>query len=139
MNTVTLKRRIHNPICTTNWQISPIKMDTITCLVLLVFIAGWSYRSLIECSSRGFDIRVHRQTFYLIQYDPGNLRKLGTIAGMIALTLVLRATFQYVRNFSPETYKGNTYSVLYNTYCRHQSLEYIEEIGKFVVSVIFFL
>lgn len=27
--------------------------------------------------------------------------------------------------------QGNTYSVLYNTYFRHQSLEYIDEMGKF--------
>jgi ATP-binding cassette subfamily B protein len=38
----------------------------------------------------------------LIKDDPGNLKKLGTIAGMIALTMALRAAFQYVRNLSLE-------------------------------------
>jgi ATP-binding cassette subfamily B protein len=73
---------------------------------------GWRYwylllggviGSILNAALGGLTPVYTGQAFNLIKNDPGNFKKLGAIAGMIALTMALRAAFQYVRNLSLET------------------------------------
>jgi ATP-binding cassette subfamily B protein len=65
-------------------------------------LLGGVIGSILNATLGGLTPVYTGQAFNLIKDDPGNLKKLGTIAGMIALTMALRAAFQYVRNLSLE-------------------------------------
>jgi ATP-binding cassette subfamily B protein len=66
-------------------------------------LLGGVIGSLLNAALGGLTPVYTGQAFNLIQSEPENLKGLITLAVMIAVSLVLRAIFQYIRNVSLET------------------------------------
>jgi ATP-binding cassette subfamily B protein len=103
MNTATSKVEFIIPSKQKTDRSHPVKWILSHAWRYWYLLIGGVVGSVLNAALGGLTPVYTGQAFNLMRNDPNNMSKLGSIAGLIALTLVLRGAFQYLRNLSLET------------------------------------
>jgi len=102
MNTATQQVEFTLPTSYKTDRSHPVKWILSHAWSYWYLLLGGVVGSIFNAALGGLTPVITGQAFNLIQSDPGNIQKLGTLAALIALTMVMRAAFQYLRNVSFE-------------------------------------